>query len=297
MMVPMEIVGIAIVLMLAGVIIGLLSGMLGLGGGTLMIPVLRLGYGLDAFMATATSLFAIIPTSLSGAITHLRNKTCIPKLGLVLGVSGAILSPVGVNVAAISPAWLIMVVTAIIIIYSAVTMLSKAIRMKPERSARFSSSRAEAHGAEVEGPHIESQPSQPDDSATSVSFTFAMSAKNIAKGAFAGVIAGFASGYVGVGGGFIMIPMMVSWLGIPMKLASGTSLIAIIILAVPGVIQQAIFGHIDYLAGIMLCVGAIPGAIIGARLAPRVPERTLRFIFSGMLAIAAIALVVNELNA
>ena len=109
-----------------------------------------------------------------------------------------------------------------------------------------------------------------------------------------GLIAGFASGYVGVGGGFIMVPLMTAWLGIPMKRTSGTSLIAIIILAIPGVIQQAFLGHIDYLAGIMLCVGAIPGAVLGARLVSRVPERTLRFIFSGLLAVAAVVLVVNE---
>ena len=44
----------------------------------------------------------------------------------------------------------------------------------------------------------------------------------------------------------------------------------------------------------MLCVGAIPGAVLGARLVSRVPERTLRFIFSGLLAVAAVVLVVNE---
>lgn len=294
----MELVGISIVLILTGLAIGVLSGMLGLGGGTLMIPVLRLGYGLNPFMATATSLFAIIPTSLSGAITHLRNKTCVLKLGLIMGIAGALMSPIGVNVAAISPGWLIMVVTAAIIVYSAVTMLSKAIRMKPKRSAHSHVILNEASEERaVEGSRGESQPTQSDDSATSAPFIFTMSAKNVVKGALVGIVAGFASGYVGVGGGFIMIPMMVSWLSIPMKLASGTSLVAIIILAIPGVIQQAIFGHIDYLAGILLCVGAIPGAVIGARLAPRVPERTLRFIFSGMLAVAAIALVVNELNA
>ena len=68
----MEIVITSIALVLAGVGIGVLSGMLGIGGGTIMIPVLRLGYGLDAFMATATSLFAIIPISLAGAVTVIR---------------------------------------------------------------------------------------------------------------------------------------------------------------------------------------------------------------------------------
>lgn len=274
----MEIVITSIALVLAGVGIGVLSGMLGIGGGTIMIPVLRLGYGLDAFMATATSLFAIIPISLAGAVTHIRARSCLPKLGIPLGVAGAVTSSAGVYLGSISPAWLIMVVAAVIIIYSAFTMLSKAVRMGKKSSSKSGSARASA-------------------SATLSNIepcTFGFTRKNVALAVIIGLIAGFASGYVGVGGGFIMVPLMTAWLDIPMKRTSGTSLIAIIILAIPGVIQQAFLGHIDYLAGTMLCVGAIPGAVLGARLVSRVPERTLRFIFSGLLAVAAVVLVVNE---
>lgn len=274
----MEIVITSIALVLVGVGIGVLSGMLGIGGGTIMIPVLRLGYGLDAFMATATSLFAIIPISLAGAITHIRARSCLPKLGVLLGVAGAITSSAGVYLGSISPAWLIMVVAAVIIIYSAFTMLGKAVCMGKKSSSISGSARANASAA--------SSDIEP--------CTFDFTRKNVALAAIIGLIAGFASGYVGVGGGFIMVPLMTAWLGIPMKRTSGTSLIAIIILAIPGVIQQAFLGHIDYLAGIMLCVGAIPGAVLGAWLVPRVPERTLRFIFAGLLAIAAVMLVVNE---
>ena len=274
----MEIVITSIALVLVGVGIGVLSGMLGIGGGTIMIPVLRLGYGLDAFMATATSLFAIIPISLAGAITHVRARSCLPKLGVLLGVAGAITSSAGVYLGSISPAWLIMVVAAVIIIYSAFTMLGKALRMGKKSSSISGSARANASAA-------------PSDIEPC---TFDFTRKNVVLAAIIGLIAGFASGYVGVGGGFIMVPLMTAWLGIPMKRTSGTSLIAIIILAIPGVIQQAFLGHIDYLAGIMLCVGAIPGAVLGAWLVPRVPERTLRFIFAGLLAIAAVMLVVNE---
>ena len=263
----MEIVITSIALVLAGVGIGVLSGMLGIGGGTIMIPVLRLGYGLDAFMATATSLFAIIPISLAGAVTHIRARSCLPKLGILLGVAGAVTSSAGVYLGSVSPAWLIMVVAAVIIIYSAFTMLSKAVRMGKKSSSKSGSARASASGT----------PSNIEPC------TFGFTRKNVALAVIIGLIAGFASGYVGVGGGFIMVPLMLSLVGI-----------SIIILAIPGVIQQAFLGHIDYLAGIMLCVGAIPGAVLGARLVSRVPERTLRFIFSGLLAVAAVVLVVNE---
>ncbi len=91
-----------------------------------------------------------------------------------------------------------------------------------------------------------------------------------------------------------MVPMMLAFLSVPMTLASGTSLIAIMILAVPGVIEQAIFGNINYLAGIAVVVGTIPGAVIGARLIKVIPERQLRFLFGCFLLIAAVMLMLNE---
>ncbi len=292
----MEIIITSIVLILVGVGIGVLSGMLGIGGGTIMVPVLRLGYGLDAFMATATSLFAIIPISLAGAITHIRARSCFPKLGLLLGIAGAVTSSAGVYLGSISPSWLIMLAAAIIIVYSAFTMLRKALRMGKKGTdpsvagGQKGTDPATPTGNKGTDLHDAHEAEQTPPCA------FAFTRKNVALAVVIGLIAGFASGYVGVGGGFIMVPLMTAWLGIPMKRTSGTSLIAIIILAIPGVIQQAFLGHIDYLAGIMLCVGAIPGAVLGARLVPRVPERTLRFIFAGLLAVAAVMLVINEFS-
>ena len=95
-----------------GLFVGLCSGLLGIGGGVIMVPAFRLLFGMSALASTATSLFTIIPTSISGAISHLRNRTCIPKLGLALGIGGACLSPVGVLLAAHSPAWLVMLAAA-----------------------------------------------------------------------------------------------------------------------------------------------------------------------------------------
>lgn len=292
----MEIIITSIVLILVGIGIGVLSGMLGIGGGTIMIPVLRLGYGLDAFMATATSLFAIIPISLAGAITHIRARSCFPKLGLLLGIAGAVTSSAGVYLGSVSPSWLIMLAAAIIIVYSAFTMLRKALRMGKKGTdpsvagGQKGTDPATPTGNKGTDLHDAHEAEQTPPCA------FAFTRKNVALAVVIGLIAGFASGYVGVGGGFIMVPLMTAWLGIPMKRTSGTSLIAIIILAIPGVIQQAFLGHIDYLAGIMLCAGAIPGAVLGARLVPRVPERTLRFIFAGLLAVAAVMLVINEFS-
>ena len=118
-----------IIAAIIGVIIGIFSGLLGIGGGTLMVPIFRLGFGMSAISSTATSLFTIIPTSLAGLITHVKNKTCIPKVGVLCGLGGACTSPLGVYLASISPSWAIMFAAAAIIGYSSYSMFRKAIRM------------------------------------------------------------------------------------------------------------------------------------------------------------------------
>lgn len=289
---------------LVGVGVGVLSGLLGIGGGTIMVPLFRLAFGMEPIAATATSLFTIVPTSLSGMWKHAKNKTSLPRVGIVCGLAGACLSPVGVWAASVSPGWAIMGAAAVIVAYSSFTMLKKALAAPKGGAAKEGcracdgeatsdavavnaavamapvaaggSGIAEAQAAPFEAPAIKLTP------------------KFVAKVAFIGVIAGFMSGYVGVGGGFIMVPLFVSMLGIPMRLASGTSLTAVCILAIPGVIEQAVLGNIDYMVGIAMMVGSIPGAVVGANLVKYVPERALRFAFAAFLLLMAVLLIVNE---
>ena len=294
---------------LVGVGVGVLSGLLGIGGGTIMVPLFRLVFGMEPIAATATSLFTIVPTSISGMWKHAKNKTSLPRVGIVCGLAGACLSPVGVWAANVSPGWAIMGAAAVVVAYSSFTMLKKALAAPKGGAAKErcqagdgkavsvavatndalaanlvatapvaagGSGVAEAQAAPFEAPAIKLTP------------------KFVAKVALIGVIAGFMSGYVGVGGGFIMVPLFVSMLGIPMRLASGTSLTAVCILAIPGVIEQAVLGNIDYMVGVAMMVGSIPGAVVGANLVKRVPERALRFTFAAFLLLMAVLLIVNE---
>ena len=302
---------------LVGVLIGIASGLLGIGGGTVMVPIFRLAFGMSATMSTATSLFAIIPTSISGAISHVKGKTCIPALGIAAGLGGACLSPVGVWLAQLSPDWLVMLAAALIIGYSAINMFTTAFKIpragQPAEGADAAaaagapscgskpSSRAEARVVELspqsDAPAAASLTSLADAAASApTADDSSLSRKQLLQGAAIGLVAGLASGYVGVGGGFIMVPLMLSIIGIPMRKASGTSLIAVMILAIPGVIEQGIIGNINYLAGIAIVIGTIPGAVIGARLVTKVPERTLRLLFGCFLIVAAVMLVLNEVG-
>ena len=280
---------------LAGVFVGVMSGLLGVGGGTIMVPIFRLAFGMSPLASTATSLFAIIPTSISGVVAHARAKTCVPKLGLALGAGGAVMSPVGVWLASVSPGWLVICVAAIVIGFSAFKMFKKAVKCAPApRAGRAGAARAAGPNAAASQTACAGAASAHSTTSKPVPDQPVLSRKQYLQGACIGLIAGLASGYVGVGGGFIMVPLMLAVLDIPMSLASGTSLIAIMILAIPGVIEQGLLGNIEYLAGIAIVVGSIPGALVGARLVRVVPERQLRFIFGGFLLVAAVMLMLNE---
>ncbi len=274
---------------LVGIVVGMLSGLLGIGGGTLMVPIFRLGFGLSAFASTATSLFTIIPTSLVGFVTHIKNKTCIPQVGIAAGLGGAVTSPIGVYLANISPAWLVMLAAAIIIGFSSYKMFKKALRIPKVQAAE---------GGKVLGVDAQAAAQKAADSqeATGVD-SFEFTRKKLFQSVGIGLIAGLASGYVGVGGGFLMVPLFISVLGIMMRHASGTSLVAIMILAIPGVIEQGLLGNIDYMAGIAMAVGSIPGAVIGANLVRRIPERQLRLFFGAFLLVSAVVLLANEFAA
>lgn len=281
----MELFGLIIASIIVGLAVGVLSGMLGVGGGTIMVPVLKLGYSMSAIAATATSLFTIIPTSISGVITHIRNKTCIPVLGVAAGIGGAITSPIGVWLASLSPDWAIMVAAALVIAYSAITMFQKAIK-----SLRRDRLEATDEDAAAEAPSEEADVLSAED------LPALATRRNVLVCAIIGLAAGTLSGYVGVGGGFIMVPLFMQLLNLPLRLTSGTSLIAVMILATSGTVMQVIYGNVDWIAGIFIAVGSIPGAYIGSKLITRVPETALRFIFSGFLLVAAVLLVLNQLN-
>jgi hypothetical protein len=217
-----------------------------------------------------------------------------------------------------------MLAAAAIIGYSSYSMFRKAIRMpkiapqgesavtgkdlekEAEKAARAAqaaqAAAAQAQAAQAAAAQGKGQPTTTKAAANATKTAsalkeepFKLSVKKIALCLLIGLIAGLASGYVGVGGGFIMVPLFISLLGIMMRQASGTSLVAVTILAIPGVVEQGLLGHIDYIAGIAMAVGSIPGAVIGASLIRKVPERKLRFVFGAFLLISAVVLLFNEL--
>jgi uncharacterized membrane protein YfcA len=315
-----------LVAVIAGLVIGMLSGLLGIGGGTMIIPVLRLGFGLQTLSATATSLFTIVLTSISGGIGHIRNHTANIKAGVIIGLAGACFSPLGSVVSTHLGNLATMLISAAVFLYIAYTMFKKGLKMPRgtavgrERAARLAQ-QAAGEGAEEgksepdirrakdtlkpapeaarRGPSGEVATAMAGDMGPDVgqlAFHGKTTMHDVIVAVLIGCAAGFAAGMLGIGGGFIIIPLTCALFGFSMNEASGTSLIAILPLAITGTIAHAAAGQVEFLYGLAISIGTIPGAYLGARLSKRVPERTLRLLFGCVLVIVTIILVLNELG-
>lgn len=105
-----------------------------------------------------------------------------------------------------------------------------------------------------------------------------------------GLAVGVASGLFGVGGGIIVVPALVYLLGYDHKVSSGTSLLAIVLPAVVGVVSYGLRGDVDYLLALLLAVGSIIGAPIGAWLLKRLSKRAVQIAFMCFLVLVIVSL-------
>jgi uncharacterized membrane protein YfcA len=108
-----------------------------------------------------------------------------------------------------------------------------------------------------------------------------------------GTTAGFFSGLFGVGGGTVMIPLLIVWLGYGEREATGTSLLAIVLIAAAGTAIQAAYGNVHPLEALIVGGPAVAGVILGTALQQRIPERVVAFAFGVLLVVSAVLLVLS----
>src|SRR5262245_37802868 len=112
------------------------------------------------------------------------------------------------------------------------------------------------------------------------------------KLAVIGTAAGAFSGLLGVGGGSVMVPLLIVWLGFGEREATGTSMMAIVVIASLAVTLQAFYGNVDPADAALVGIPAIGGAIAGTALQQRIPERLISILFAALLVVIAIELIV-----
>jgi uncharacterized membrane protein YfcA len=264
-----------------GFVSGVLSGMFGIGGGIVTTPAIRLLLGAPALVAVGTPLVAIIPSAITGAASYARSGVADVRAGVVLGVSGSATAVVGAWLTRLVGGTTVLVLTALLILYVAGDMLVSVLRApRPELEA---AEEAVAAGARRgPGPHARNEPS-------------ARSRRRTVALVGVGALTGLYSGFLGLGGGFVLVPMLARWLRLPLKAAIGTSLVAIGILSVPGAITHAVLGNVDWPVALALVIGVVPGAAVGARITLGASDRSIAIAFSIVLGAVGVWLAASEL--
>ncbi len=240
---------------------GVLSGLFGVGGGIVMTPGIQVLLGARPIVALATPLPAILPTALTGAFTYHRAGQVDVRAAAWMVGPGILAAVAGAALTDVVDTHVLLVVTAVLLAWQAVGIL---------RGAR-----------------VRSEADQDQDAPGSIPWKLLL----------IGLAAGFVSGLLGIGGGLIMVPLMVGWLGMPLKRALGTSLLAIVALVIPGTLVHLALGHIDWTIFLVVTLGAVPGARVGASLALGTRERTLRLMVGSFLLVVALLYGGTELAA
>jgi uncharacterized protein len=113
------------------------------------------------------------------------------------------------------------------------------------------------------------------------------------KLAVIGTLAGIFSGLFGVGGGTIIVPLLIFWFAYEERLATGTSLGAIVLIGLLGAVAQGgIYGNVRVVTGLLLSIPAIAGVVLGTTIQQRIPQRAVSLLFALLLVAVAIELII-----
>ncbi len=269
----------AFLLLGLGGLVGILSGMFGVGGGFLMTPLLFF-IGIPPAVAVATEAAQIVASSFSGVLAHLKRKTVDLRMGTVLLVGGLIGAAAGVQVFALLTK-LGQVDLLVRLCYVVFLGLIGGLMF-------FESLRAIRRARRAGHTPVAKRRQRGWIDALPFKMRFRTSGLYISVippllvGLFVGVLAAI----MGVGGGFIMVPAMIYLLGMPTKVVVGTSLFQIIFVTGFSTLMHATTNFtVDMVLAVLLLVGGVVGAQIGTRIGVRMKAEQLRILLAIMVLI------------
>jgi uncharacterized protein len=238
-----------LILLIGGLGGGLLAGLLGIGGGTLLVPILvSLNY--TPVQAVATSSLAIVITSISGSVQNFSMGYLKFKPVFYLAIPSLFTAQIGVYFASQVANYILLFSFAILLIINIfLTNLKKKLRETEEDKIKFNP----------------------------------ILARLLTGGA-----AGFLAGFFGVGGGVIMVPLQMLLLGEKIKVAIQTSLGVIMITSISATLGHYYRGNVLFFEGIILGIGGLIGAQISTRFLPKLPDSTVSLAFKTLLITLAI---------
>jgi uncharacterized membrane protein YfcA len=267
----------AFLLLGLGGLVGVLSGMFGVGGGFLMTPLLFF-IGIPPAVAVATEANQIVASSFSGVLAHLRRRTVDLRMGTVLLVGGLIGAAGGVHIFSLLRE-MGQVDLLVRLCYVAFLGVIGALM--------FVESLGALRRARAGGPQPRARRRQrgwiqrlPLKMRFRTSGLYISVLPPLVVGLFVGLLAAI----MGVGGGFIMVPAMIYLLGMPTKVVVGTSLFQIIFVTAFATLMHATTNYtVDMVLAVLLLLGGVVGAQVGARIGTRLRAEQLRILLALMV--------------
>ena len=270
---PIAEVSVSIFLLIGlGGIVGILSGLFGVGGGFLMTPLLFF-IGIPPAIAVATEANQIVASSFSGALAHLRRKTVDLKMGWILVSGGLIGSGIGVQIFKVlrDLGQVELLVTLCYVFFLGIIgslMLWESIRALIRNNNNFRPIKIKRHNWVHRLP---------------LKMRFRTSNLYISciPPFIIGALVGFLAAIMGVGGGFILVPVMIYIIGMPTKVVIGTSLFQIIFVTGFTTLLHSTQNYsVDALLALILLIGGVVGAQIGTRLGVYLKAEQLRILLA-----------------
>ena len=240
-----------------GIFTGISSGMFGIGGALMGTPLLRVFLGFGAKVALGTPIPVAIPSGVSGTVAYYKSKLIDFKLVIYMMIIAFPMNILGSYMTEYVSGKILMILTGIILFLVGGTFFIRGWLLREEKEYEKRTS--------------------------------------IISYILTGVIVGFLSGFLAIGGGIIMVPVFVRFNRMNLKEALATSLFCVVLLAIPSSIIHFSLGHIDVITALILAVTVIPFSYIGAKIAIALKNRTLERIYAIFVLLFAVYFTYTEI--
>ena len=273
-----------------GFAVGLLSGLFGVGGGFLMTPLLIM-IGIPPTVAAASDSNQIVAASASGTYAHYRLGNVDFKMGLYLLIGGVVGGTIGVQIIKLlrqmgDADFLIMITYVVMLGFVGGYMFLESLQGLRQAKAPEAVVRAPARESAY-AKAIGRLPFQTNFEKSGITLSPVVPL-------FLGVLVGVLAAIMGVGGGFIMVPVMVYLLRMPMHVVVGTSLFQVLFTCINVTIMQAYSNRtVDFILALLLLIGSTLGAQIGARLSTRLKEDQLKIFLAALVLVVMVKMLLG----
>jgi uncharacterized membrane protein YfcA len=289
---PVAGISVNILLLLGlGLMVGFLSGLFGVGGGFLLTPLLMM-IGIPPTVAAASDANQIVAASASGTFAHWQLGNVDFKMGILLVIGGVIGGTLGVQfikiLRASGNADLAIKISYVVMLgIIGSYMFQESLRSLRPRVSRLARARPEKKSWFARLNDVLPMATNFEKSGIRLSIFMPL---------LLGTLVGILAALMGVGGGFIMVPVMVYLLRMPMHVVVGTSLFQVLFTCINVTFMQSYYNHtVDLLMALLLLAGSTTGAQVGARISRRLKADQLKIILASIVLLVMVKMAIGLL--